>query len=189
VKKDDVADVVKAIKNLKEGDRVLVLVPFKTHANRDTKEELNILLQKGFSRIAVPSGKAELEPQRIEDLLENTKLKLSSGSYLLIDRLVVKEFDEDDIHRISDSVGIAFYEGEGSLMLEVNGKKILHFSNKFELDGIQFEEPVPNLFSFNNPFGACPTCEGFSLVLGIDPDLVHWLPGKVINWACGKNNL
>ncbi len=179
VKKDDVADVVKAIKNLKEGDRVLVLVPFKTHANRETKEELNILLQKGFSRIAVPSGKGELEPQRIEDLLENTKLKLSNGSYLLIDRLVVKEFDEDDIHRISDSVGIAFYEGEGSMMLEVNGKKILHFSNKFELDGIQFEEPVPNLFSFNNPFGACPTCEGFSLVLGIDPDLV--IPNKQLS--------
>ena len=179
VKKDDVADVVKAIKNLKEGDRVLVLVPFKTHANRETKEELNILLQKGFSRIAVPSGKAELEPQRIEDLLENTQLKLSSGSYLLIDRLVIKEFDEDDIHRISDSVGIAFYEGEGSMMLEVNGKKILHFSNKFELDGIQFEEPVPNLFSFNNPFGACPTCEGFSLVLGIDPDLV--IPNKQLS--------
>ena len=179
VKKDDVADVVKAIKNLKEGDRVLVLVPFKTHANRETKEELNILLQKGFSRIAVPSGKGELESQRIEDLLENTKLKLSNGSYLLIDRLVVKEFDEDDIHRISDSVGIAFYEGEGSMMLEVNGKKILHFSNKFELDGIQFEEPVPNLFSFNNPFGACPTCEGFSLVLGIDPDLV--IPNKQLS--------
>ena len=179
VKKDDVADVVKAIKNLKEGDRVLVLVPFKTHANRDTKEELNILLQKGFSRIAIPSGKGELEPQRIEDLLENTKLKLSGGTYLLIDRLVVKEFDEDDIHRISDSVGIAFYEGEGSMMLEVNGKKILHFSNKFELDGIQFEEPVPNLFSFNNPFGACPTCEGFSLVLGIDPDLV--IPNKQLS--------
>ena len=179
VKKDDVADVVKAIKNLKEGDRVLVLVPFKTHANRETKEELNILLQKGFSRIAVPSGKGELEPQRIEDLLDNKKLKLSNGSYLLIDRLVVKEFDEDDIHRISDSVGIAFYEGEGSLMLEVNGKKIFHFSNKFELDGIQFEEPVPNLFSFNNPFGACPTCEGFSLVLGIDPDLV--IPNKQLS--------
>ena len=179
VKKDDVTDIVKAIKNLKEGDRVLVLVPFKTHANRETKEELNILLQKGFSRIAIPSGKGELESQRIEDLLENTKLKLSNGSYLLIDRLVVKEFDEDDIHRISDSVGIAFYEGEGSMMLEVNGKKILHFSNKFELDGIQFEEPVPNLFSFNNPFGACPTCEGFSLVLGIDPDLV--IPNKQLS--------
>jgi excinuclease ABC subunit A len=179
VKKDDVADVVKAIEQLKEGDKVLVLVPFKLHAKRDIKEELNILLQKGFSRVAFPNSTGALEPQRIEDLLDNKSLKLSPDTYLLIDRLVVKFFDEDDRHRISDSVGIAFYEGEGALLLEVNGKKLLHFSNKFELDGIQFEEPVPNLFSFNNPFGACPTCEGFSLVLGIDPDLV--IPNKQLS--------
>ncbi len=80
--------------------------------------------------------------------------------------------DEEDNHRIADSVNTAFYEGEGELLLEVNGKEHLHFSNKFELDGIKFEEPVPNLFSFNNPYGACPVCGGFSLVLGIDPDLV-----------------
>ncbi|MEJ7676061.1 MAG: hypothetical protein WKF59_26010 [Chitinophagaceae bacterium] len=96
--------------------------------------------------------------------------------YVLIDRLVVKDFDEDDIHRISDSVNTAFYEGEGEVVLEINGENILQFSNKFELDGIKFEEPVPNLFSFNNPYGACPTCGGFSLVLGIDPDLV--IPDK-----------
>ena len=181
VKKDDVADVVKAISNLKEGDKVLLLVPFKLHANRDVKEELNILMQKGFSRVASPNplNGGAFDPHRIEDLLENTPLDLSPETCLLIDRLVVKPFDEDDTHRISDSVGIAFYEGEGTLMLEINGKKILPFSNKFELDGIQFEEPVPNLFSFNNPFGACPTCEGFSLVLGIDPDLV--IPNKQLS--------
>jgi len=95
---------------------------------------------------------------------------------VLIDRLVVKDFDEDSLHRLSDSVGTAFYEGEGTMQLEVNGEKQFSFSNKFELDGIQFEEPVPNLFSFNNPFGACPTCEGFSQVLGIDADLV--IPDK-----------
>ena len=181
VKKDDVTDVVKAISELKHGDKVLLLVPFKLHANRDVKEELNILIQKGFSRVASPnpSEGGALAPQRIEDLLESASLKLSPDTCLLIDRLVVKDFDEDDTHRISDSVGIAFYEGEGSLMLEINSKKILHFSNKFELDGIQFEEPVPNLFSFNNPFGACPTCEGFSMVLGIDPDLV--IPNKQLS--------
>ena len=177
VKKDDVTDVVKAIELLKEGDKVLVLVPFKLHANRDIKEELSILLQKGFSRIY--AGK---EIVRIEDLLESDKLlslKNIRSAFLLVDRLIVKPFDEDDKHRISDSVGIAFYEGEGALILEVNEKKLLHFSNKFELDRIQFEEPVPNLFSFNNPFGACPTCEGFSLVLGIDPDLV--IPNKQLS--------
>ncbi|RYZ34340.1 MAG: excinuclease ABC subunit A, partial [Sphingobacteriales bacterium] len=80
------------------------------------------------------------------------------------------------IHRVADSAGTAFYEGEGQLTLEINGSEKLPFSNKFELDGIVFEEPVPNLFSFNNPFGACPTCEGFSMVLGIDADLV--IPDK-----------
>ncbi len=174
VKKDDVADVVGAIGSLQAGNKVLILVPFKQHANRDVKEELNILIQKGFSRIYNSK-----EIVRIEEILEDDTLvkslehpKQKETNYLLIDRLVVKDFDEDDKHRISDSVGIAFYEGEGELILEINGGQLIPFSNKFELDGIQFEEPVPNLFSFNNPFGACPTCEGFSMVLGIDADLV-----------------
>ena len=100
------------------------------------------------------------------------KWKAVPETYVLIDRLVTKTFDEDDKHRMADSIGTAFYEGEGELLLEVNGSKKIPFSNRFELDGMQFEEPVPNLFSFNNPFGACPTCEGFSQVLGIDADLV-----------------
>jgi excinuclease ABC subunit A len=170
VKKDDVNDVVKAIQQLPEADKVLILVPFKQHKNRQVQEELNILMQKGFSRLY--NG----EILRIEELLENKKWKPSAETYILIDRLVVKEFDEDDKHRMSDSIGTAFYEGEGEMLLEINGKKKLPFSNRFELDGIQFEEPVPNLFSFNNPFGACPTCEGFSQVLGIDTDLV--IPDK-----------
>ncbi|MES2432162.1 MAG: excinuclease ABC subunit UvrA [Bacteroidota bacterium] len=187
VKKDDVADVIKAIEKLKEGDKVLILVQFKQHAKRDLKEELNILLQKGFTRIAAQASPKvkTLETLRIEELLElndkELKSKLPSNienrtSYILIDRIVVKQFDEDDIHRLSDSVGTAFYEGEGAMMLMVNDIKEIPFNNKFELDGIQFEEPVPNLFSFNNPFGACPTCEGFSQILGLDPDLI--IPNK-----------
>ena len=180
VKKDDVADVIKAINALKEGDKILLLVPFKKHRNRDIKEELNILLQKGFSRLY----KNE-EILRIEDLLEvkdagSFMKSVGDGKnddvYILVDRLVKKEFDEDDMHRISDSVNTAFYEGDGMMQLEINSKKQLQFSNKFELDGIQFEEPVPNLFSFNNPYGACPTCEGFSQILGLDPDLI--IPDK-----------
>ena len=181
VKKDDVADVVKAIEALAAGDKVLLLVPFKQHANRAVKEELNILIQKGFSRIY-----SNKEILRIEEILEDEALakklatpRIKQTTYLLIDRLVVKDFDEDDKHRISDSVNTAFYEGEGVLMIEVNSEKLIAFSNKFELDGITFEEPVPNLFSFNNPFGACPTCEGFSLVLGIDADLV--IPNKQLS--------
>jgi excinuclease ABC subunit A len=174
VKKDDVTDVVAAITGLKEGDKVLILVPFVQQKNRDIKEELNILLQKGFSRLYINK-----EVVRIEDLLEAKTIKLKANSYILIDRLVVKAFDEDDQHRISDSANTAFYEGEGQLILEINGSKLLQFSNKFELDGIVFEEPVPNLFSFNNPYGACPTCEGFSQILGIDPDLI--IPNKQLS--------
>jgi excinuclease ABC subunit A len=170
VKKNDVADVVQAICNMKTGDKVLLLVTLRTSKNREAKEELNILLQKGFSRIYINK-----EVVHIEDALEQPNLKKLQG-YLLIDRLVVKDFDEDDKHRIADSVNTAFYEGEGEVLLEINGTKQIQFSNKFELDGIAFEEPVPNLFSFNNPYGACPTCEGFSQVLGIDEELV--IPDK-----------
>lgn len=192
VRKDDVADVLAAIRSLAEGTRVVIIVPFKQHANRDVREELNILMQKGFSRVAATAKTGSLEPHRIEDLLESTEKELKeiipsekskkaaaaagSSAYVLVDRIVVKDFDEDDIHRLSDSIGTAFYEGEGEMMIEIDGKEMRQFSNKFELDGMQFEEPVPNLFSFNNPFGACPTCEGFSQVLGIDADLV--IPDK-----------
>ena len=153
----------------------LSVVPFKPQKNRDIKEELHILLQKGFSRLY--NGK---EIVRIEDLLEDKELLIINYQLsILIDRLVVKSFDEDDKHRIADSANTAFYEGEGALLLKINDKKTLQLSNKFEADGIRFEEPVPNLFSFNNPFGACPTCEGFSQILGIDPDLI--IPNKQLS--------
>jgi excinuclease ABC subunit A len=181
VKKDDVSDVVTAINNLKAGDKVLMLVAFRQLHHRELKEELHILMQKGFSRLAATANgsKGGSEIIRIEDLEEEkdlTSFFSHKTVYVLIDRLVVKNFDEDDNHRIADSVNTAFYEGEGEVILEINGKEKLHFSNKFELDGLKFEEPVPNLFSFNNPYGACPVCGGFSLVLGIDPDLV--IPDK-----------
>ena len=178
VRKDDVSDVVKAIENLPEGAKVMMLVTFRQHAKRNEKEELNILLQKGFSRLYI-----NREVVRIEDLLEEGKktgILKKDNVYLLVDRLVAgpaaKGDDDDKLHRIADSVNTAFYEGEGEMFLEIDREKLLHFSNKFEADGIVFEEPVPNLFSFNNPFGACPVCEGFSQILGIDPDLI--IPDK-----------
>jgi excinuclease ABC subunit A len=189
VKKDDVTDVVRTISQLKEGDKVFILALFKQHKNRDLKEELNILVQKGFSRVYLRETSATTgETLSIEDLAEMTDKELKSKLaakgkhlYILVDRIVVKEFEEDDLHRISDSVGTAFYEGEGDVFIDVQGKtpangSFLHYNNRFELDGMLFEEPVPNLFSFNNPFGACPTCEGFSQVLGIDNELV--IPDK-----------
>lgn len=192
VKKDDVKDVLDAIAILKQGSRVYILSAFKQHRNRDEKEELKILMQKGFSRIYVsPFSHSQKENPvnegtiyRIEDLITSPEdflqaFQFPENVYVLIDRIVVKEFDEDDRHRLSDSAGTAFYEGEGDVNVEVDGEKILHFNNRFELDGMSFEEPTPNLFSFNNPFGACPTCEGFSLVLGIDEDLV--IPNKLLS--------
>jgi len=200
VKKDDVTDVLAAIKALQAGDKLFILAVFKKHRNRDIKEELNILVQKGFSRVYSQQLTANTEQPgevySIEDLLElaDKDLKKKKITHILIDRIVVKEgFDEDDLHRMADSIGTAFYEGEGDVYLQVSPDSrlltpdsrlhtpdsllpahhsLLHFNNRFELDDLTFEEPVPNLFSFNNPFGACLTCEGFSQVLGIDPDLV-----------------
>ena len=189
VKKDDVADVLNRIQQLQQGSKVFIIVPFKQHAKRAIKEELNILIQKGFSRIYLRKMKDDStqmpELLRIEELLEKeeaalvkllSNIKRQLSTFVLVDRIVTKDFDEDDMHRMSDSIGTAFYEGEGEMYIEIDGEIVEHFSNKFELDGIVFEEPVPNLFSFNNPFGACPTCEGFSQVLGIDEDLV--IPDK-----------
>jgi excinuclease ABC subunit A len=170
VKKQDVHDVIESLRQCTHGDKAVLLVPFRQHRNRKPQEELQILMQKGFSRLY------EGEVRPIEDLLEDKKWKPGSRTYVLIDRIVIKEFSEDDIHRITDSAGTAFYEGEGEMYVEINGKELLHFSSRFECDGIRFEEPVPNLFSFNNPYGACPTCEGYSQVLGIDEDLV--IPDK-----------
>jgi len=174
VRKDDVTDVQKYIQQRPAGDKILLGIPFKKMYHRSGKEELNILLQKGFTRLF--SGK---DIFHIEDLLEYKDLETwidQHPSLVLIDRFRVKDFDEGELHRIADSLNTAFFEGMGDIFLLINDEEEVHFSNKFELDGIKFEEPVPNLFSFNNAYGACPVCEGFSMVLGIDPDLV--IPDK-----------
>jgi len=179
VKKDEVADVMNAIASFAEGTKMLILVALKQHVNREIREELGILMQKGFSRMYLMKKGAAGVPERIEDLLALTDAALSktwkansSNYYVLIDRMVVKTFEEEDLHRLADSIGTAFFEGHGEMFIEVNSNQVLHFSNKFEADGMQFEEPSPNLFSFNNPYGACTVCEGFGQVLGIDKDLV-----------------
>lgn len=177
VKKQDVQDVLSFIQKGKQGDKMILLVLFKQHAKRDIQEELNILMQKGFARIYVRAPKTAPVLLRIEDALNWTKKEVQQNFkdkeiYILIDRIVVKTFEEDDIHRLTDSIGTAFYEGEGIVWVEQNESNLVSFNNKFTLDGMEFDEPSPNLFSFNNPFGACPTCEGYSQVLGIDANLV-----------------
>ncbi len=183
VKKDEVVDVLHAISQLPEGTKMVILVAFKQHANREIREELSILMQKGFSRMYLMTAGKQGSLERIEDMLLLTDAALakqfknqSANYYVLIDRLVVKPFEEEDQHRLADSIGTAFFEGHGDMRIELDGSSVLHFSNKFEADGIVFEEPSPNLFSFNNPYGACPVCEGFGQVLGIDKDLV--IPDK-----------
>jgi excinuclease ABC subunit A len=175
VKKDSVTDVVEFVKTLPMGARVQFIVPLVTRYKRSVEEELNILMQKGFTRVYVKDGK-EGKPVRIEDILSGKEKLPKKNIYLLIDRIVVKEFEEDDLHRLADSIQTAFYESEGECMVEVDSDKTHVFNNRFEADGMTFEEPTPNLFSFNNPYGACPTCEGFGQVLGIDDDLV--IPDK-----------
>ncbi|MFA6057099.1 MAG: excinuclease ABC subunit UvrA [Taibaiella sp.] len=180
VKKDDVTDVVDFIQQLPEGNKVQIMVPFRTLSGRSVAEELNVLLQKGFSRIYVVAKKnTPGQVLRIEEVMEDaTQVPDAKAKiFLLIDRIVAKaSFDEDDIHRIADSVQTAFYESDGDCLLEVEGAKIHTFNNRFEADDMVFEEPTPNFFSFNNPYGACPVCEGFGQILGIDEDLV--IPDK-----------
>lgn len=180
VKKDTVSDVVDFIKDLPAKTKVQIIVPLTTRFGRGVLEELDILMQKGFSRVYI-KGENENKPIRIEDLLSaENKIKIDAQkTFLLIDRIVVKSFDDDDLHRLADSVQTAFYESEGDCYVEVDDNKVHHFNNRFEADGIKFEEPSPNLFSYNNPYGACPVCEGYGQVLGIDPELV--IPNKKLS--------
>jgi excinuclease ABC subunit A len=175
VRKDTVTDVVEFVKTLPVGAKVQFIVPLVLRYQRSLEEELNILMQKGFSRIYVPT--VDERPIRIEAVIDGSVKVGKAKANLLIDRIVVKpEFDEDDLHRLADSIQTAFYESDGECYVEVDGKETHTFNNRFEADGIVFDEPTPNLFSFNNPYGACATCEGYGQVLGIDEELV--IPDK-----------
>jgi excinuclease ABC subunit A len=145
------------------------LVP---NTERTLKDECQLLIQKGYTRL-----KFEAEIIDLEELVEDEgQLKSLSKKpneiAILIDRLISQPEDEETIFRLGDSVQTAYFEGEGVCWIEIEGQKRKIFSNKFELDGIAFEEPSLNLFSFNNPYGACKNCEGYGKVLGLDPDLV-----------------
>lgn len=173
VRKDSVTDVVNFILDQDEGMRVMIMAPLHIREGRSQQEELAILLSKGYNRIVL-NGTAV----SIEDALENHEMYSQSGNqiFILVDRAAVHHDDEDTQYRLSDSVQTAFFEGEGICIVNVVGGQERTFSDKFELDGISFEEPTVNLFSFNNPFGACKRCEGFGKILGIDPDLI--IPDK-----------
>jgi excinuclease ABC subunit A len=168
VKRQTVTNVVDYILSLEQGSSALVLAPLHSKDNRSIKDELSILLQQGFSRIKIKD-----EIIRIEKALE--KIPKSKSIFVVIDRIIINETDQDTQARIADSVETAFFEGNGLCLIEAETageKRIKKFSNKFEADGISFEEPSVNLFSFNNPYGACKKCEGFGNIIGIDEDLV-----------------
>lgn len=171
VKRHSVTDVVNFVLSLPLETRVLITCPLKLKTGRILGDHLTVLMQQGFQRILI--GR---EVVKIEDALNDlSNFTNTSNIKIVIDRLVVKNENGEEQSRIADSVQTAFYEGDGECLIEVfeEGNAVTEiFSNKFELDGIAFEEPSVNLFSFNNPFGACKKCEGFGSVIGIDEDLV-----------------
>ena len=167
VKKDTVTDVVNSIKNIPLDTKWLLLSPIYLEKGRKLEEKLKVLLQQGFARILVDNEMVRL------DELETIKTKLTvKNTMLIIDRIVVKN-DEDFYNRLSDAVQTAYFEGKGVCFLqEVGTENKMSFSGNFELDNIDFLEPNVHLFSFNNPYGACPVCEGYGNIIGIDPELV-----------------
>jgi len=172
VRKDSVADVVDFLFSLAPDTRVTILAPLlRTDPSRPMSKELDLLLQKGYGRVVLASG----ENAFIEDLIGEGKPEVEGDVHILIDRATVQPNDEDLQFRLSDSVQTAFFEGHGTCVVKLDNETRT-FSDKFELDGITFEEPNVNFFSFNNSYGACHTCEGFGSVLGIDEDLV--IPDK-----------
>jgi excinuclease ABC subunit A len=176
VQKDEVQDVVQFIAKQKAETKVYILIPFENSEN--AAMVLENLMHNGFARLYdIPNANII----KMEDAIENPSiLHKKKELYILIDRLVAKEeYEEDFLHRIGDSVQTAFEETNGDVYILINEKKVHHFCNRFELDGITFDEPTPNLFSSNNPYGACATCEGFGSVLGVDPDLV--IPDKGVS--------
>ena len=173
VSKHSVSDVVDSMLKEDEDTRITVTAPIYKHENRTIEQELNILLSKGYTRVVDKEG----TPIFLEELLERPEQIRKLRDYeVLIDRLVVKHEGEEFQFRAADSVQTAFFEGEGLCTVDVKGGERMQFSDKFELDGIKFEEPSVNLFTFNNPYGACKKCEGFGSIIGIDPDLV--IPNK-----------
>ena len=169
VKKDSVTDVVNFISGLAEDTSVTISCPLHPHNNRTLKEELAVLLQKGFLRVYFRDSLVRIEDILEDDSVKNEKLT-EFNVRIVVDRVSVNA-EEETLSRIADSVQTAFFEGKGDCFVEENGQTHF-FCDRFELDGIRFEEPNPNFFSFNNPYGACKRCEGYGKVIGIDEDLV-----------------
>ena len=163
VKKDTVTDVINHVKTFADTTKLLLLAPITIREDRDTKKSLDLFSKQGYARI-----KYDHEVIRIDQAPET----IGKEFYLVIDRIITKN-DEDFYNRLANAVDTAFFEGKGKCIIEtLNDAHQTPFSNTFELDGMVFLEPNVHLFSFNNPYGACPKCEGYGDVIGIDEDLV-----------------
>lgn len=164
VKKDTVTDVLTYIKTFHEREKLLLLSPIYLEEGRSIQDKLKVLQQQGYARIKVNE-----DVIRIDEIKD---VKPKDNVYLVVDRIIIKD-EEDFFNRLADAIQTAFFEGKGACIVEtLSNNKQRHFSNKFELDGIGFLEPNVHLFSFNNPYGACPKCEGYGDIIGIDEDLV-----------------
>jgi excinuclease ABC subunit A len=175
VKKHEAEDVVQTAMKYPEGTRIMILTEVVPVAERTLLDELNALILNGFSRVEVKG-----ETLMIQDLISRNN-NIKDKIFLVIDRISV-EHSQETMSRLTDSVETAFFEGHGVCMLKVfaeKGIKMLRFSKSFEADGISFETPTVHTFSFNSPIGACPVCEGFGKVIGIDEDLV--VPNKALS--------
>ena len=165
VRKDTTSDVINYIKTLKTGDKLLLLAPIHLEEGRTMENKLQALQHQGFARIKVGDA-----VERIEQI-ENFK-KLPTTLHLVVDRIILKD-DDDFYNRLADAIEMAFFEGKGRCLIEkLENSKTREFSNSFELEGQKFLEPSTHLFSFNNPYGACPKCEGYGDIIGIDASLV-----------------
>ncbi len=164
VKKETTTDVIDFIKTFKEGEKLLLLSPIFLEPGRSMEDKLNALGSQGYSRVKVAG-----EIKRIDELEGQ---KMPKNVELVIDRIITRD-GEDFYNRLADAVEIAFFEGKGELKIEALATaEITGFNNRFEADGMLFMEPNEHLFTFNNPYGACPVCEGYGDVIGIDEDLV-----------------
>ncbi|MCX6120198.1 MAG: excinuclease ABC subunit UvrA [Ignavibacteriales bacterium] len=176
VTRDTVTTAVDRIQQEPDGAKVYVMFPMHEHAGRTLKEELDVLKQRGFFRLIVDGELIDLNEQAF-------KTKSKKNIHVLVDRLIVRKNGKENVTRLADSIQTAFEEGSGyAHMYVLEQKQLLRFSQHFECieDGIRYEDPEPRLFSFNNPVGACPTCQGFGRIIGIDMDLVVPDPSKTI---------
>lgn len=180
VKRHTVSDVVDFIYTLADDTRVMMYSPLEELDGRSIEDQLTILHQEGFVRICLFDAETQQgEVLLIEEVLKDSKTLLAGKNVkLLVDRVKLAHGDDDLLARISESVQTAFFEGRGTCEIEANGT-FYQFCNRFEADGITFEKPNPNFFSFNNPYGACPTCQGYGNVIGIDEDIV--VPNKLLS--------